>query len=353
MASRSKAIKRKGKSGGDSEEEPEQLTKLQKGVVSWLKKNVPIKKTKFMHSHVVQYFTASKALDALMKDSPWSMDKSKEGSELRLEYREQAIDLMAELLRHKMFHRAKKIPVADKKKKKEETDGEASLPPSPQARNRKKGKGESSKGGAGEQEREKKKRRIRLEMHMEQIFIDGNDAYVWLYDPTPWYYYLAGGAIVLGIIAVCLFPLWPMEARQGVYYLSVAAAGFLVFIIVLAIIKYIIFLVCFLLTAGKLKLWIFPNLTEDVGFFESFWPMYVYTYDKPKKDRDSDDEESSDEEDDGKEDGEGAQDGDGEGSETGKEQGGDEEEEEEEEDNKDDISEKSSSDGTDKFEIIN
>ena len=28
------------------------------------------------------------------------------------------------------------------------------------------------------------------------------------------YYYLAGGAIVLGIIAVCLFPLWPMEARQ-------------------------------------------------------------------------------------------------------------------------------------------
>ena len=28
------------------------------------------------------------------------------------------------------------------------------------------------------------------------------------------YYYIAGGAIVLGIIAVCLFPLWPMEARQ-------------------------------------------------------------------------------------------------------------------------------------------
>ena len=34
------------------------------------------------------------------------MEKAKEGSELRLEYREQAIDLMAELLRHKMFHRS-------------------------------------------------------------------------------------------------------------------------------------------------------------------------------------------------------------------------------------------------------
>merc|ERR1712013_425734 len=172
----------------------------------------------------------------------------------------------------------------------------------------------------GGEEREKKKRKIRLEMHNDQIFLDNNDAYVWLYDPTPWYYYIAGAAIVLGIIAVCLFPLWPMEMRQGVYYLSVAAAGFLVFIIVLAIIKYIIFVIVFICSAGKLKLWIFPNLTEDVGFFESFWPIYVYTYDKPKKEKDSDDEESSDEEEDEKEDNDGAQDGDGEGegSETGK-----------------------------------
>ena len=137
-------------------------------------------------------------------------------------------------------------------------------------------------------------------MHMEQKFLDSNDAYVWLYDPTPWYYYIAGAAIVLGIIAVCLFPLWPMEMRQGVYYLSVAAAGFLVFIIVLAIIKYILFVILFIGSAGKLKFWIFPNLTEDVGFFESFWPVYVYTYDKPKKEKLSDDEESSDDEEDEK-----------------------------------------------------
>merc|ERR1712014_401139 len=61
-----------------------------------------------------------------------------------------------------------------------------------------------------------------------------------------------------------------MEMRQGVYYLSVAAAGFLVFIIVLAIIKYIIFVLLFIGSAGKLKFWIFPNLTEDVGFLKAF-----------------------------------------------------------------------------------
>ena len=69
-----------------------------------------------------------------------------------------------------------------------------------------------------EKEKEKKKRKIRLEMHYDQVFLDGNDAYVWLYDPTPWYYYIAGAAIVLGIIAVCLFPLWPMEMRQGEFF---------------------------------------------------------------------------------------------------------------------------------------
>merc|ERR1712154_721672 len=66
-----------------------------------------------------------------------------------------------------------------------------------------------------DKDKEKERRKIRLEMHMDQIFLDNNDAYVWLYDPTPWYYYIAGTAIVLGIIAVCLFPLWPMEMRQG------------------------------------------------------------------------------------------------------------------------------------------
>ena len=46
--------------------------------------------------------------------------------------------------------------------------------------------------------------------------------------------------------------------------------------------------ILFALSAGKLKFWIFPNLTEDVGFIESFWPIYDYTYtggSKKKKDK--------------------------------------------------------------------
>merc|ERR1711913_30776 len=118
--------KKKIERGGGKEDEKEQMTKQQKSVVNWLKKNVPTKKTKFMHSHVVEYFSSSKALDALMSNSPWAPEKAKEGAELKFDYREQAIDYMADLLRLNMFHRAKKIPVAEKgkKKKKDDTDNE-------------------------------------------------------------------------------------------------------------------------------------------------------------------------------------------------------------------------------------
>lgn len=103
----------------------------------------------------------------------------------------------------------------------------------------------------------------------------------------------------IGAIAVCLFPLWPPWMRLVVHYLSIAAAAFLVFIILLGIVKYIIFAILFMLSAGKLRFWLFPNLTEDVGFMESFWPIcdYTYTGNSGKKAKDSDDEESDDEDD--------------------------------------------------------
>ena len=115
-------------------------------------------------------------------------------------------------------------------------------------------------------------------MHLDQIFVDSSDAYVWLYDPVGWFYWAGGTAIVLGTIAVCLFPLWPPMMRTGVHYLSMGAAGFLLVIMGIGVLKYLLFALLFALSAGKLSFWLFPNLTEDVGFLESFMPVYDYTY---------------------------------------------------------------------------
>merc|ERR1712165_435896 len=97
--------------------------------------------------------------------------------------------------------------------------------------------------------------------------------------------------------AICLFPLWPSIMRSGAQYLSMGLAGFLLAIMAIGALKYILFLLLFVLSVGTLRFWLFPNLTEDVGFIESFMPVYDYTNTgkpflglKQKKAKDSDDE---------------------------------------------------------------
>jgi translocation protein SEC62 len=84
-----------------------------------------------------------------------------------------------------------------------------------------------------------------------------------------------GALLVIGCIGVCLFPLWPAEVRTGVYYLSMVLASLLGLLLSLAVFKYILFAGVWLVTMGKIKFWLLPNLTEDVGFIESFIPLYT------------------------------------------------------------------------------
>lgn len=179
------------------------------------------------------------------------------------------------MLTHKFFHRARKVTVSEhelksKSKPKEvEKDDDAENEPAAQ-------QVETKKGAAAA---EKKKRKIRLEMHPQQIFRDGHEAYVWIYDPIPFYYWVFGTLVVLGAIVICLFPLWPPQLRTGVYYLSMTAAGFLVFLLVLVILRFILFCCVWIASGGKHHFWFLPNLTEDVGFFDSFKPLYKVSCD--------------------------------------------------------------------------
>nr|CAG4645794.1 EOG090X0D00 [Lynceus sp. MCZ IZ 141354] len=265
----------------------EKPSKEEHAIAKWMRAQVPKKKTKFLN-HTVEYFTASKAIDALLQDSPWS--KPLKGQETALfTSRESIVDYLDLMLQHKFFHRARKIPVSEKelkaksKKKDKKTIDE-------------KAKSDDDKPKEGEEPAKTKKRKIRLDMHLEQVFVDGLDAYVWIYDPIPYYYWIAGLLVVLGTVAICLFPLWPSTVRKGVYYLSVAAAGFLILILGLVVIRFVLFCLIWLFTLGKHHLWLLPNLTEDVGFLASFWPLYKYEYKGPVKPKakNSDDEEEDD-----------------------------------------------------------
>ncbi|XP_076387204.1 translocation protein 1 isoform X2 [Megachile rotundata] len=286
----------------DNEVVQEKPSKGEYAVAKWIRNNVPSKKTKFDRNHNVEYFTGSRAVDALLENSPWS--------KTRFETREQVTEFLDLMLRHKFFHRARKVVISEEELCKIRGIKKKPKDPKKDKKSTEKDKEESKDATGGKDsddktEEKKKKPKVRLEMHMEQYFVDCNDAYVWIYEPIPIYYWFFGTLVVLGAIGVCLFPLWPLTIRHGVYYLSLAAAGFLVFILTLGIIRLIVFCLLWVPTLGRCHLWLLPNLTADVGFFASFWPLYQYEYygstennkkankKKRKKEKDSDTEDAS------------------------------------------------------------
>ncbi|KAK4544507.1 hypothetical protein LTR36_004079 [Oleoguttula mirabilis] len=98
--------------------------------------------------------------------------------------------------------------------------------------------------------------------------------YVWLYEGSQWKNKLyAVGALVL-ILAVVFFPVWPYHLRLGVWYLSMAMLGVLGLFFAMAIFRLILFLLTMFTTPPGL--WLFPNLFEDVGFFDSFKPWWAW-----------------------------------------------------------------------------
>jgi len=102
--------------------------------------------------------------------------------------------------------------------------------------------------------------------------------YVWLYEGSQWKNRLyAVGALVL-ILAVVFFPVWPYHLRLGVWYLSMGMLGLLGLFFAMAIFRLILFVVTMFATPPGL--WLFPNLFEDVGFFDSFKPTWAWHEDE-------------------------------------------------------------------------
>ncbi|KAJ5123850.1 Translocation protein Sec62 ascomycota [Penicillium bovifimosum] len=119
---------------------------------------------------------------------------------------------------------------------------------------------------------------VKIEQHQET---DPMMHYVWLYDGPQWKQKAMAAAVVAGIFAVVLFPLWPMFMRQGVWYLSVGMMGLLGLFFAMAIFRLILFCVTVFTVAPGL--WLFPNLFEDVGFFDSFKPLWGWQETKKSK----------------------------------------------------------------------
>ncbi|CAI5442560.1 unnamed protein product [Caenorhabditis angaria] len=305
-------------------EENDKLTKKEEEIAKYVRFNCPTSTTLF-EGNEVHYFSGSKAVDTL-----W---ESKYGSKAKndpfFKTRDDAFHYIADLFSKQLFFRAKKLVAKKKDDKEKEKDkitegGDAPKSPKKDVEKRKDKKEEETETEVDEKkvekssedsekkEEAKKKKKVKLLVHSVQVFTDDKDVYVWVFDPTPFYKKVIGVLMLLGTIVGCLFPLWPMWLRQGVYYLSLGGIGVFASIIVVAILRTILFGIIYAVTFGKHKLWVLPNLTEDCGVLESFQPWYTYEYcsgeesdkkkttakkekKKSKKEKNSDNEEEEEE----------------------------------------------------------
>lgn len=98
--------------------------------------------------------------------------------------------------------------------------------------------------------------------------------YVWMYEGSQWKMKLYAALALVVILAVVFFPVWPLFMRIGVWYLSMGMLGLLGLFFTMAIFRLILFVITmFAVSPG---LWLYPNLFEDVGFFDSFKPVWAW-----------------------------------------------------------------------------
>lgn len=105
--------------------------------------------------------------------------------------------------------------------------------------------------------------------------------YMWIYEVPSIKNKVYAALTLVAVLTVVLFPLWPIKMRQGVWYLSVGAMGLLGAFFAMAIFRLILFSIT--IFAAPPGLWLFPNLFEDVGFFDSFKPVWGWQETKKKK----------------------------------------------------------------------
>lgn len=106
----------------------------------------------------------------------------------------------------------------------------------------------------------------------QQQDVEDDLHYVWLYEGPQWRQKLYAGGALAAIMAVVMFPLWPIKLRIGVWYLSMGMLGLIGLFFAMAIFRLLLF--CVTVFTVKPGLWLYPNLFEDVGFFDSFRPVW-------------------------------------------------------------------------------
>jgi len=117
-----------------------------------------------------------------------------------------------------------------------------------------------------------------LQINQMQMF-KPEDYFAWFYEGSQWTTYVGGIAMVAVMLAGVMFPLWPPMLRLGVWYISIGVLGLIGLLFAIAIVRLIFYIITVVVASPGI--WIFPKLFADVGFIDSFIPLWEW--DLPKK----------------------------------------------------------------------
>lgn len=125
--------------------------------------------------------------------------------------------------------------------------------------------------GHGKKKRVKGQWDIKIEQHQE---IRDELYYAWFWEGPQWKTTVMAVGVLAVLLAVVMFPLWPPIMRLGVWYLSMGLLGLVGLFIAMSIFRLILFIITMVIMPPGL--WLYPNLFEDVGFFDSFRPVWAW-----------------------------------------------------------------------------
>jgi len=117
-----------------------------------------------------------------------------------------------------------------------------------------------------------------LQIISEQMF-SPDEYYAWFFEGSQWTTYAGGILMVAIMLSGVMFPLWPPIMRLGVWYLSIGMLGLIGLFFAIAIVRLILYIITVIVASPGI--WIFPQLFADVGFVDSFIPLWEW--DLPKK----------------------------------------------------------------------
>jgi len=110
----------------------------------------------------------------------------------------------------------------------------------------------------------------RLQRTPNQQF-DSEGYYVVVYEGSKSWQHFLLACVIAGVLLICMWPVWPIWAKIGIWYLSVIFLSLYFGILILRMVIYTAFWVV------GFDFWIFPNLNDEYcGFLDSFKPFYSW-----------------------------------------------------------------------------